>query len=705
MEHLLFVIVTLLLPLPLCARFQDTLTLTPSCHGRYNPNTLTWATSSSLTGSGSSYYNGKVNFSFYVDDNGNTMLFDNVRNILTLDGHNLQETSLGSYSYTKVDSYHTNLTTWNVPLIQQVTLTTADPSWWRMESNDTKPEFFIVIKDADGNNLYTSECTINAGLPVTFNILTATNILAIDEIYMEVWEYNSVTSTTCCPYTIQLTANQPKEYKFQSEYISGKVVVCPNPALDVHWGMSMTYDYWKKKFSRNGVDNNNKRLANFLNPSATLPSLKAARFPNNSCAVSNTGYFFYGMGDHKQYGPLVCLDVIAHEYTHAVINSNTGHVLGTTGESGALNESFADIFACAVEYYTLGSTDWVMTAEAMLDGSCLRSLKNPKQSTLNVRPSPNTYKGDLWDSQSMNVHTNAGVQNYWFYLLVNGGKGTIDDHGIRQWNVNGIGFDAAMNIVHRTLIQYIKANTTYKEVRDLSLQATRDLYGAGSAEEVAVADAWYACGVGERHPSTSFQLQEGLYIIASNRQTTRDQQWYYLTAEEVQMHGGTRLVAKETGVTSVNDIDVIDVPLSHIWRVRHTANGWTLQCGNRYINYNGDDIFLGDTAMYYAKANTENMAIFAPATDFSARLALSMQSSEDYFFIAEPNSNGIYESGMPDLCFLPYRGIYQEESALGETITNTTEAQKVQKDGAVYILIPEEKGAVRTYHISGQTVH
>ena len=658
-----------------------------------------------LVGTGASYYSGNVNFVYSMDNYGSTMLYDPQRNILTVDGKNLLENADGSYNYSYVDSYQSAYSAWNIPLIQTVTLTASSDLWWRIESGDQQPEFFIVIKDAYGNELYQSGYALNGGLPVTFPVLTETNILATGDIYMEIWEYNASGSVQC-PQQFRLTANQAKEYRFESDYVSGTVMVCHNPAIDVHWGLCTTYDYWLNTFGRLGVDNANKRLANFVNPSYMLPSLSAVRFPNNCCAVGKTGFFFYGMGDHETYGPLVCLDVLAHEYTHAVTNHNTGHELATSGEGGALNESFVDIFACAVERYAYGQTDWEMTTQAMLDGSCMRSLKDPKQNTRNVRPCPTTYKGELWDfSANPNPHTNAGVQNYWFYLLVNGGSGTIDDKGIQAYEVEGIGFDAAMQIVYNTLIYYVNPKTTYANIRDLSLQAARDLYGANSRAEIAVADAWYAVGIGNRHQLTSFKLTEGTYVVVANRQRSTDKQWYYLSSKELTMHGGTRLQAIETGVTNVLDVNTTNVPSSCVWELKHTSNGWTLRNGSRYLSVYGDDAFMTDTATMFAMGAVENKAVFAPAHDWSARLALSMQSSVDYYFFILPDADNTYTQGMVDLYFLPYHGIQMmEEDALPQIEMDGTMPRKVMYNGQVCIVIPDGNGGCCYYNLQGQRV-
>ena len=59
-------------------------------------------------------------------------------------------------------------------------------------------------------------------------------------------------------------------------------------------------------------------------------------------------------GDGNNNNPLVELDVVAHELTHGVTQYEAN--LQYYYESGALNESFSDIFGKAVEFDTFGDS-------------------------------------------------------------------------------------------------------------------------------------------------------------------------------------------------------------------------------------------------------------------------------------------------------------------------------------------------------------
>ena len=166
-------------------------------------------------------------------------------------------------------------------------------------------------------------------------------------------------------------------------------------------------------------------------------------------------------------------------------------------ESGALNESFSDVFGESIENFAQGNNDWLMgdAIGAGGSGGALRSMSNP-----NAYNQPDTYQGSYWYSGSADsggVHTNSGVQNFWFYLLSVGGNGTNDNGD--SYNVSAIGMDTAASIAYRNLSVYLNSNSQYDDARAGAIQAAIDLYGAGSDEEIAVTNAWYAVGVGEAY--------------------------------------------------------------------------------------------------------------------------------------------------------------------------------------------------------------
>lgn len=244
-------------------------------------------------------------------------------------------------------------------------------------------------------------------------------------------------------------------------------------ATDAHFGAEMTYDYFSLEHNRNSIDGLGFELNSYVHFDF--------EFVN---AFWDGSVMTYGDGD-SETPPLTSLDVVGHEITHGLTTFTANLIYA--GESGALNESFSDIFGTAVENYARpGQWDWLMGGDW---GDPFRSMQNP-----NLYDCPDTYLGDFWDFAE-EVHTNSGVQNHWFYLLTEGGSGTNDNND--AYSVTGLGIEDAAKIAFRNLTVYLTPNSDFEDARFYSMVAASDLFGGCTPEVEATADAWYAVGVGE----------------------------------------------------------------------------------------------------------------------------------------------------------------------------------------------------------------
>ncbi len=273
-----------------------------------------------------------------------------------------------------------------------------------------------------------------------------------------------------------------------------------NAALDAHWGVEKTYDYFMQKFNRNSFDNNGTLLRSYV---------------HYRTAYENAGWtgseMVYGDGA-TNFKPLTAFDVTAHELGHGVCSSSAA--LLYQRESGALNEALSDIWGAAAEYtYAPEKSIWLIGEDiTKASPMYLRSMSNPN-SGLNQQP--DTYRGTYWypatveegcvtPSSILNdncgVHYNSGVINFWFYLLSVGGSGT-NDLG-KAYNVTGISIEKAAKIAYRLETAYLTANSNFMDARNYGIQAAKDLYGADTAEAIATQDAFYAVGLGPKYLST-----------------------------------------------------------------------------------------------------------------------------------------------------------------------------------------------------------
>jgi len=253
-------------------------------------------------------------------------------------------------------------------------------------------------------------------------------------------------------------------------------------ATDAHWGAEMTYDYYKNVHNRNSIDGNGFALLSYVHYSTNFVNA----FWDGQEMTYGDGNVSFG------YYPLICIDVVGHEITHGLTNFTAG--LGS-GEAGALNESFSDIFGTTIEAIARPTqNDWKMGAEIMVSGAGLRDMSDPKS-----LGQPDTYLGTNWDPNG-EVHQNDGPCNYWYYLLCQGGTGTNDLGNV--YNVNAITMAKAQMIAFRGLTVYFTPNTNYAAARMYTIQASTDIYGLCSPEFQSTTNAWYAVGVGSAFSPT-----------------------------------------------------------------------------------------------------------------------------------------------------------------------------------------------------------
>lgn len=193
--------------------------------------------------------------------------------------------------------------------------------------------------------------------------------------------------------------------------------------------------------------------------------------------------FFIGVGDNSVASDMGALDVMGHELSHGVDDATAN--LTYSYDSGALNESFSDILAACIEFFgqpdgraaypecVEGHADWFIGEDVWLSNVALRDMRDPKN-TLVARPQPSRYKGTNWyfgASDNGGVHNNSGVQNFFFYLLCEGGTGTNETVG---YSFDGIGITNAEQIAYATLTAFCPADTDYSTVRSCWLAAARD---------------------------------------------------------------------------------------------------------------------------------------------------------------------------------------------------------------------------------------
>ncbi len=379
-----------------------------------------------------------------------------------------------------------------------------------------------------------------------------------------------------------------------------------NAALDAHYGAQMTYDYWKTKHNRNSYDGNGAAIKSYVHYDKDYDN-----------AYWNGSVMTYGDGSDTYFDALTSLDVAAHEIGHAVC-SNTAD-LTYSNESGALNEALSDIWGASVEYFAEPNKQTWLIGEDIEKRSghdALRSMKDPKS-----EGQPDTYGGTNWYSGTADnggVHTNSGVANYWYYLISVGGSGTNDNGD--AYNVTGIGIDKAGKIVYRAESVYMTSTTNYADARDYTIQAAKDLYGAGSDEEKTVTNAWYAVGVGSPYGVLDYCVSKGKSV--SDEYIQRVQ----LNTIDKTSDGGN-------GYSNFTSISTdLTVGQSYTITITPKWTGTTYDEGYAvFIDYNHDGDFEDSGELVWSKAASKTTPVSgtftvpSSATQTATRIRISMK--------------------------------------------------------------------------------
>lgn len=277
-----------------------------------------------------------------------------------------------------------------------------------------------------------------------------------------------------------------------------------DPYVQAHWSGMMTYEYFKEshKFADyDGVGGTMLHLVGGLDEPNWYQNYLAVALPDHS--------------DTRFEGKLidwpVSLDIVGHEWTHAITHTLTDLTGTPSGEFGALYESFGDIFGSLVECYAKAiydpsnpndCEDFIMGEESIAP-DYQRNMVNPHS-----KSHPDTYCGTFWEDNRYSLHARGGVQNWWFTLLAkqkddqNNPWTGENNHCCKPetYSVTPIGKVKAATVAFRNLRDYIGPYSNYVDAMLGSLEAADDLIGTNppeltSTDKAQIVAAWKAVGV------------------------------------------------------------------------------------------------------------------------------------------------------------------------------------------------------------------
>ncbi len=324
---------------------------------------------------------------------------------------------------------------------------------WRFFINTTMGEYRVLINAKTGDLFDVAEVTRKGY--ANGNVQTLYDGYIVNE--METYRPSNSNSWTLQNSKGNKTVlNRRPIYSETNDWIDS----IQAPATTAHWIIGQLADFYWTEYHNNTISD-----STFINAGINIDNYSIYTHSNNRIWIGKCSEHW-----------LSTIDIVGHELAHRLVALSAE--LEYHGESGALNESFADIFGMLAERFIRtnhgGNWNWTIGEDACT----FRSMSNPS-----LYSQPDYYQGQNWiDPQSGNdsggIHTNSGVQNKWFYNLS-----------------QAIGPDHAGLVAYRMLHLYLTPTANYFDALFASVFAAEDLFGRCSDERIAVISAWRSVGI------------------------------------------------------------------------------------------------------------------------------------------------------------------------------------------------------------------
>jgi len=222
-------------------------------------------------------------------------------------------------------------------------------------------------------------------------------------------------------------------------------------------------------------------------------------------STSDTAYLTFGDAQNHP----AALDVVAHEYTHAMEDNICG--LDIKNESGAVKEAYADIIGSLIEGKNEPNGLWTMGED--LSGGALRNLFTPRKLHGDDMHDYCYLPGDHEKHKDENgndcdyggVHRNCGILNYAAYLM---------------WD-NGIKDKEELAKLFYNSMEYLTSTSGFLLCRSAILAAAQDM-GMSNAKKEIIRNAFDAVNITSKEAFLFTGKLTGIVRDAETKEAIQD---------------------------------------------------------------------------------------------------------------------------------------------------------------------------------------
>lgn len=251
--------------------------------------------------------------------------------------------------------------------------------------------------------------------------------------------------TTLCSFSpekhgnVYWLSNDTNETRWKNDEANG----ANSPSLDAFYGAAMVRNMYRDWYG----------IAPLVNADGTpmkmvMRTHYGRHFDN---AFWDGKQMTFGDGDRRFY-PLTSIDVTAHEISHGFteLHSNIDY---SKPQMGALHESFSDMAASAVQYYTTGEQVWALARDVWKNEGAMRYMDNPRKDGRSI--------DNLKDFDATESHAGGGITNKAFYLMATS-KGWDTRMAFNIWvKANMNYWTSSMNTLNEAACGVVAATKDY----------------------------------------------------------------------------------------------------------------------------------------------------------------------------------------------------------------------------------------------------
>ena len=413
---------------------------------------------------------------------------------------NVSNVNVMSYMFSYAESFNQDIGGWNVSnviddledefdgmygMFYGASIFNQDLSNWCVENLLTSPAFFSdnsLLEDQHipiwgtcpnvnednligGNDLYGIFRELNVTLfDGKYYYVDSSKPMFQNQNYSSIFNYRGV---------IKTLKYKPSDDKYYHIFSSNGQFYDPQ-MVTAHHFTSVVYDYFYNNHTRNSIKNRGESIK------INVDVYRDGEPMNN--AYWNGKEIFMGKGSGQFHNWARSLDVIGHEFAHGVVGSTAGLIYND--QSGALNESFSDIFGFMVD-----SDDWLLGEDLFKDeGRFIRNMENPEDTG-----QPSHYENYV---EGGGVHTNSGIPNKAFYLIA-----------------SQLGKELSSQIYYQVLTNYLTRSSDFIDFRIGMENYLLSEYGENSNEYNVITSSLDQVGIIYQ---TSFEEEETFVYQGDN---------------------------------------------------------------------------------------------------------------------------------------------------------------------------------------------